>query len=366
MKILKNAPFDTLNYCGKIVITYAQEDEHLWNNLFERLLENGIKFAKNPLSDNALSQPNYQNEIEQLITESACYIIAGSKNLFENVIFKKNVMYQAGFAEDSIKLSKIIPDGVGQKVIIINVDESLDVAENLKGTPYENSQNINKIVNVESLILTLNRGFILEKYDFYDNKEVNKLVTSRMKYHQIDIEIPLNIEILKRVRPDLNSEELRAIFEELSCGIHILQFGYGIPRMTSIIYKDEYVVGCENKIFPGTMASYNLKKTIVTTLDDNNEISAAKLVLQFLIPLHIPLGTTYKAFVKTDSRSYQLLKALLQDDFAKQNTDEIDLFEDKENNRIYFNFDFGDDKLNLRETRDGWNVGKVVEYCFPE
>lgn len=363
MKVTKNGPFETNVYCGKVLITYAKDDEALCSNLFNRFIERGIKFEKNALDASVLKDDEYQSTIYDTIADSACYVIAGSKKLFDNSDFIRLLMFQAGFAEDSIKLSKIQPNGIRQKVIFINIDENFDTAEAIKGTPYENSQNINKLVDIDSLIETLERSFVLEKYDFYEDKTINAFVTSRMKFHKISIDINLDLNALKRFEPSLDEMKIKNRLKGISSGIKLLQFGYGVPDVEYFIFKNEYKIADEFKFFPSNTASLKNRNAVSCIKNENNQVEKAILSLDFIIPVHAPLGTTYKPFVVCNEMSFPLVRELLKVDFDRENTDEIDMF--VENNYIFFNLDFKDDKLNLRETLEGYGVGKMCNFCYP-
>lgn len=362
MKVVKNTPFETNVYCGKVLVTFAKDDESLCMPLFTKLLEKGIKFEKNALDKSVLENDEYQSSIYDVIADSACYIVAGSKSLFSDADYVRLLMFQAGYAEDSIKLSKIQPNGIRQKVIFINVDENFDVVEAIKGTPYENSQNINKIVDVDSLIQTLENSFVLEKYDFYEDKTVNTYVTSRMKYHKIAIDINLSLDVLKRFEPSLDEMKIKNRLKGIDNGIKLLQFGHGVPDMGFFIFKNEYKVAEEFRYFPNKNASLKNRHYVTCVKDEDNRVIRVVLSLSFIIPIHAPLGTSYKPFITCNEMLMPMVRELLKADFERGNEDEIDMFE--KDNKIFFNFDFKDDKLNLRETLDGYDVGKLCNFCY--
>lgn len=362
MKITKNGPFETNVYCGKVLITYAKADEELCLPLFNRLVEKGIKFEKNPFDEEVVDNEEYQSTIYDSISNSACYVVAGSKTLFDNQNLVRLLMFQAGYAEDSIKLSKIQPGGIKQKVIFINVDANFDVVDAIKGTPYENSQNINKIVDIESLIDTLERSFVLEKYDFYEDKTINTYVTSRMKYHKISVDINLSLDILKRFEPSLDETKIKNRLKSIETGVKLLQFGHGVPSLEFFIFKNEYKIAEEFKFFPNESTSIKNRHGVSCIKDENNRVIKAILYLDFVIPVHVPLGTSYKPFVICNEMTFPLLFELLKADFELRNEDEIDMV--VKGNTIFFNLDFKNDKLNLRETLDGYDVGKYCNFCY--
>lgn len=362
MRVTSNGPFETNVYCGKILITFAKNDEEMCEPLFNKLLEKGIKFEKNALDQATLGADDYQSSIYNLISESACYVVAGSQSLFENDDFVRLIMFQAGYAEDSIKLSKIQPNGIRQKVIFINIDENFNVADAIKGTPYDNSQNINKIVDIDSLIETLEKSFVLEKYDFYEDKTINTYVTERMKYHRICININLCIDILKKFEPSLDEAKIKNRLKGLESGVKLLQFGHGTPNMDFFIFENEYKIAKEYQFFPSRFSSLRNRTSVTCIKDNDGRVVRATLSLEFIIPIHLPLGTSYKSFVYCNDMLLPMMRELLKYDFSLQNTEEIDMFE--KDNRIFFNIDFKEDKLNLRKTLDGYEVGNMCNFCY--
>ncbi len=370
MKVLCNEPMDMSCICGGVVLTYYAKDEILLQNTFEKFNDFGVSIYKNPLDETTINRGNYSTEIQDVISSSCCYVVFLTKGLFDCKPAKMTLMYQMGFAEESVKLSKLNPKfDDTNKVAFINCEKDLSPKEMLFDSPYNDTEHIDCIDSVDGLIENLCKKFILEKNVFYTDKEMNRLVSKRMKYHLIKTKFDVPLELIKETGFPLNDNSFKKILSYFEAGIKICMFGYDKEDIQSCIYNDEYEIDEDYKIFPSRKDNLRLKKSYISQVK-NDTIVSLSFIFEYFIPIHRPLGTSYKAFIESKTEAYVFLKKMMQSNFNFDDGIIHDVYESDEEKRIYFCFDFavGNDFShgNIKDALQKWNVGEKVDFCYPE
>ncbi len=390
--VVSSSPVDIHNYLGKIVVTYAVEDEQKCQPIFEALEEARFIFCKNPIARSNNIHAHYFEEVQEMLRECSCFVVVISENLLssEKASASNLLWYQVG-QMGAKNAERIREFNARNKANGKTLDSPVFLPVRLEGSRVSLAgtplQDLNIAGNADEMMRTLQKERFssrLIKGNLYESESVKRFAGSRISYGSIKVSFDIVEKsfrtvqqiILRDQQVNISDNELDALIRKCIVGkVHLLSFGTRekmVPQYK--IYEDEIDITPVD--FPENFVCS--KSYFVNKPDEIKRTGVhAVLVVEFIVPIHKLLGVYFKPYITIvdDARdSYDLNEAemleLLRPTFTSSKSPEwyknteFDTYYDKEKKRLYFNLNNDKDK-RLKLSPDK-HLGEYADREYPQ
>ena len=351
MEIIDAGNIDIRNYCGDVIITYAQDDSEKCAELFEKLDAQGVQFIKNALSESTVQNGNYITDMNEQMKTCSCYVLVLTDGLFNSDELCRVVWYQVGYMQsvnsfhilvyriDNIDLSKSPISGINEITGDLNLRNNNNFKNEILAYPFDAKQ----LTDVKP-----HYKYIIDHLIF--RRFVVRFSTPRKKYD----------EVARHFSTHLYREFDINDFINRHVSIKTKIFEFGNDRAATdpqlLIYGDERCVG-ENIEFP---IGFEGNRTAVV---DEEQVT---FDIEIIVPVHKVLGAKVKPFLEIKGgENLPYVKKV----FEKLFRGSLDCgeFYNENERRIYFSLPFvQEDCICKLSEEQAACYGEEVNYIFPQ
>ena len=337
---------------GNIVVCFMKEDaEAVKKEIIVPLERRGYRCILLEQTAEACQEFHYLNSVKEKIIKAQCGIIVLSEALMNE---NNNSCLQSIFYEYGIMESK----DISVFPYILNLTPE-HCEELFQGKPFSYIQGAQQIERIFAGVDALK----LSKEDYFDDYELNQLVLERIKYVRITSTINIKRETLLQIwsdnengweeqEADFNHENMlymiNKLCEELRVGALVVRFGKDATLSQDCFspYIEE-----SKRILYDSPAKYEkiitpkwIEQSAKFDVSGPNDI-VTTMKLEFLVPVHDILGTSYIPYISAKKTSrwkpVHLLKVIKDSYPSAEDSKAVDLAEAKtmkaeKENILYF------------------------------